>query len=247
MSVKLGNTDIAGTQVLYSTTGSNTDGAMTQAATTAQLSLKANDADVVHLTGTETITGYKTFKQYLIKQNDNITKGTAPSSNTYNVNLNCTDTNNKSMGMIELGYLTDKQVKMTIGAYNGNTSSDGDGGVYLELFNNNGTGYAKCPASDVNGSIVTTVNKYKSSNGYLQLGNGIIIQWGRFQNTNNNFSVTFPKSFSNTNYSVSVGQVDSQRSQDHNISINARNTTGFTGWISCHSTSLYSFWIAVGY
>ena len=37
MSLKLGNTDIAGTQVLYSTTGNNTDGAMTQNATTTEL------------------------------------------------------------------------------------------------------------------------------------------------------------------------------------------------------------------
>ena len=60
MSLKLGNTNIAGTQVLYSTTGNNTDGAMTQAITTTQLNLKANDADVVHKTGYETISGEKT-------------------------------------------------------------------------------------------------------------------------------------------------------------------------------------------
>ena len=61
MSVKLGNTNIAGTQVLYSTTGNNTDGAMTQNATTMQLNLKANDVNVVHKTGNETINGVKTF------------------------------------------------------------------------------------------------------------------------------------------------------------------------------------------
>lgn len=61
MSVKLGNTNIAGTQVLYSTTGSNIDGAMTQSATTSALSTKSNDIDVVHKTGDETINGQKTF------------------------------------------------------------------------------------------------------------------------------------------------------------------------------------------
>lgn len=61
MSLKLGSTNIAGTQVLYSTTGNNTDGAMTQAITTTQLNLKANNADVVHKTGNEMIGGVKTF------------------------------------------------------------------------------------------------------------------------------------------------------------------------------------------
>ena len=70
MSLKLGNTNIAGTQVLYSITGNNTDGAMTQAATTTVLNnkadnsvvnLKANDSAVVHLTGNETINGEKIF------------------------------------------------------------------------------------------------------------------------------------------------------------------------------------------
>lgn len=55
MSVKLGNTNIAGTQILYSTTGNNTDGAMTQNATTTELN------NTVHKTGDETIGGVKTF------------------------------------------------------------------------------------------------------------------------------------------------------------------------------------------
>ena len=70
MSLKLGNTNIAGTQILYDTTGNNTDGAMTQAITTTQLNLKANDIDVIHKTGNEIISGTKTFTgiQYLSPQ-----------------------------------------------------------------------------------------------------------------------------------------------------------------------------------
>lgn len=246
MSVKLGNTNIAGTQVLYSTTGNNTDGAMTQAVTTAQLSLKANDADVVHLTGNETITGVKSYLAMPALIFSSEIRGTAPSSAIYG-GIAFLDNNGERMAILEKDHLTNGSISLNIRAANPTTTGTASQATLGVTYPMSGNPYATAPASDVNGSIVTTVNKSKSSNGYLQLGNGIIIQWGRFQNTNNNFSVTFPKSFSNTNYSVSVGQVDSQRSADHNISINARNTTGFTGWISCNSTSLYSFWIAVGY
>lgn len=61
MSLKLGNTNIAGTQILYSTTGNNTDGAMTQAATTTELN------NCVHKTGNETISGVKTFASGVVR------------------------------------------------------------------------------------------------------------------------------------------------------------------------------------
>lgn len=46
MSLYKGNNLISGHQVLYSTIGNNTDGAMTQDAVTDELSTKVNAADI---------------------------------------------------------------------------------------------------------------------------------------------------------------------------------------------------------
>ena len=46
MSLYKGNTLISGHQVLYSTTGQNTDGAMTQKAVTDALDTKVNTSDI---------------------------------------------------------------------------------------------------------------------------------------------------------------------------------------------------------
>ena len=75
---------------------------------------KANDNEVVHLADDETITGYKTFTHSISTVWSNITKGTTPTSNTFNALLWGLDKNNKAMGMIELGHLNDKTTKMTI-------------------------------------------------------------------------------------------------------------------------------------
>lgn len=121
MSLKLGDTNIAGTQVLYSTIGNNTDGAMTQAITTTQLNLKANNADVVHLAGTEIISGNKsfsgvgTFTNYnafwkapynIIIRSASIENGVTPSSNQY-MGIEFRDKNDVRVGWIGLAKKTD--------------------------------------------------------------------------------------------------------------------------------------------
>lgn len=122
MSVKLGNTNIAGAQVLYSTTGNNTDGAMTQKATTTQLNLKANDADVVHKTGNENITGTKTFTGdgWITKiQNTDVTYNTAPSSNK-STGIAFVDKKGTQMGIVECYRWTDNSTVMQLNTYGPN-------------------------------------------------------------------------------------------------------------------------------
>lgn len=133
---------------------------------------KANDNEVVHLADDETITGVKTFTHYIDTVWSNITKGTAPASNIYNVLLYGSDNNAKAMGMIELGYLTNKQTKMTIGVFNGNTTDSADDGVYLELFNDNGVGYSKCPAP--NDTTSTSSNKIATTGWVNSVGNNVV-------------------------------------------------------------------------
>ena len=123
MSLKLGNTDIAGTQVLYSTTGNNTDGAMTQAATTTELD------NCVHKTGDETISGVKTVdsniisnadRWNIISQHNNITLGSAPSSNIW-TGIQCQDSSNTEYGLLGVSYRTTGEMWAQIMATLGST------------------------------------------------------------------------------------------------------------------------------
>lgn len=239
MSLKLGNTNIAGTQVLYSTTGNNTDGAMTQAATTTELNNKAdiivvngkaNDIDVVHLTGNETIADTKTFTSPI----------NVPQSASWFDMIKMEGSNrpyiagrsNASVTALALCTLRNNQY------YN------------IEIINNgDGTGYTVCPASDVNGSIVTTVNKSKNSTGYLQLGNGIILNWGYAKMTNDNTTVmTFAKAFSGANnYGMAQGYWSPASGRQDPLTITAKTNTGFTIRNSAGSGTNYCFWVAIGY
>ncbi len=376
-----------GSQV-YSSLIDNNVGNLVSDATKWKLVFDTENSYVTTNTA-QTITGAKTFTHSIDTVWSNMTKGTAPASNTYNALLYGSDNNSKAMGMVELGYLTNKQTKMTIGAFNGNTTDSADDGVYLELFNDNGVGYAKCPtptettttsgtqiattgwvnsvgnnvihktgtetiigektvqdhmllfkttataynetptanqyagyswkdkngaeisafysalyssglgiagglsgfnltnksgnseiiclrydsngnfftqapASDVANSIVTTVNKSKAANGYFQLGNGLIIQWGKSTASSSSGNVTLPKAFSSTNYAVVINDVmatvpSSQGSNDNLVGwgvVSTRTTTSFTAflcnyenssWWKCGWEGRTFTWIAIGY
>jgi hypothetical protein len=130
------------------------------------------DKKAVHLIGDETITGTKTFTHPIDTVWSNMTKGTAPASNTYNALLYSSDNNDKAMGMVELGYLTNKLTKMTIGVFNGNTTGSADNGVYLELFNDNGVGYAQCPSPT---DTTSTSSNHIATTGWVNsVGNNVV-------------------------------------------------------------------------
>ena len=99
-------------------------------------------------------------------------------------------------------------------------------------------------ASDVNGSIVTTVNKNKAKNGYFQLGNGLIMQWGEIasNSTDTTGTITFPKAFSSkTSYAV----VAVSNNASINIGVGSQSATSFQWRKSAGSH--YIDWIAIGY
>ena len=114
-----------------------------------------------------------------------------------------------------------------------------------------GTTYVEAPASDINGSIVTTVNKSKSENGYFQLGNGLIINWGRTSNTQQT-NVTFSKAYSSANsYAViAVPYTSSNSNQDgYSCYVTNLSATGCTIWNKMYGSSISAIkhWIAIGY
>jgi hypothetical protein len=106
----------------------------------------------------------------------------------------------------------------------------------------NAAAYGK--ASDAVNSIVTTVNKSKSANGYFKFGNGLIIQWGHVAEASGETkTVTFPTAFSNTNYYV------------HSNPNRSGSTSGGWGYVTsktktnCILTtgSYVNDWVAIGY
>ena len=252
MSLKLGNTNIAGTQVLYSTTGNNTDGAMTQAATTTALNnkadnsvvnLKADDTDVVHLTGNETITGVKSYLAMPALIFPNETRGTAPSSASYG-GIVFLDGDGERMAILEKDHLTNGNISFNLRAANPTTTGTGSQATLGVTYPMSGNPYASAPASDVNGSIVTTVNKSKAANGYFKFGNGLIIQWGHVAAASGDTkTVTFPTAFSNTNYYV------------HSNTNRSGSTSSGWGYVTSKTktncvlttSSDACDWIAVGY
>ena len=227
MSLKLGNTDIAGTQVLYSTTGNNTDGAMTQAATTTELD------NCVHKTGDETISGVKTVdsniisnadRWNIISQHNNITLGSAPSSNIW-TGIQCQDSSNTEYGLLGVSYRTTGEMWAQIMATLGSTQS-----AIRAIVDANNKVFTYAPSSDVNNSIVTTVNKSKANRGYFQLGNGMIVQWGLDTIAANvtTANVTYPKAFTSaSSYAVLTCHRGASQTQSMTRPANT-SATGFT-------------------
>lgn len=180
-----------------------------------QINQKANTSAVVTLTGTQSISGTKTF---LAKT---------------------------SMAPIELYPVSSSSGGSYIDFHYNNSTSDytsriweqasGDLVVTANNFTINANGYAR--ASDVNGSIVTTVNKSKSANGYFKLGNGLIVQWGSAYQV---ATITLPTPFTSTNYKIAVAETES--GHEYSPVVGNKTTTSF-GWLS----KRYGDWIAIGY
>lgn len=96
------------------------------------------------------------------------------------------------------------------------------------------------------GSTVYTVNASstsKQANGYTYLPNGIVMQWGNYQNANSTANViSFPLAFSTNVYSITV----SSNTVDANVGIYAQNSSTFT--VRTGSTTASPiFWQAIGW
>lgn len=159
------------------------------------ISSKATDSDVVHKTGNETITGEKTFTNMIISKNPAMDTTILPENHLYQ-EMRFTDKNNISMGSVALDYYPNGTRGMYLQVRKDDLNIYQSVNVYLDANNNS---WATAPASDVNGSIVTTANKSKTENGYFKLGNGLIIQWGRATSKTWNFPIPFS---SNTSFSL---------------------------------------------
>ena len=103
-----------------------------------------NDSNLVHLSGTETITGSKTFSSgyksnISVMYNDNITKGTAPSSNTQYINMymvgdSRTSGDSNALGLFRTYVTTTNTVYSTMQAFK-NVASSGASSVLRTYYN----------------------------------------------------------------------------------------------------------------
>ncbi|MBQ8677255.1 MAG: hypothetical protein IJ529_02155 [Alphaproteobacteria bacterium] len=210
-----------------------------------QINAKANNNAVVHLTGNETISGYKILTGGVtLKSIANMQEG-----GTY---INGNPSVVQRFGTIQFldsadilrGYThnyqgTNGDVVTVLNATNTTYSSN-----LLVGVKQNGTSYVKAPASDEVNSVVTTINKSKSENGYFKLGNGLIIQWGHSSIDGN--QVTLPTPFSNTNYRICATYMKA--------SGNLGSGYGHVVTYPTYTTSFYANteageyqWIAIGY
>lgn len=274
------STDYARIAVYYPASGEPYTEAPTPTATTSTSSQQIATAgwvnstgnNVVHLSGTETITGAKTFtysptmsfsgnyaRGYRI-ENTNITRGTAPSDYVkweFTAQDSTSANAEGRLGSFEVMYRPDGAIVSSMRAFQpaASTTQNPYTDAYIQLiYPASGNPYTTAPASDTANSIVTTVAKSKAANGYFQFGNGMIIQWGKLASTSS--SITFPKAFSNTNYAISIfALTDTQDTQKtvHSIA-NGKTTTGIS-WLKvgqhdspADNQSGYTHnWIAIGY
>ena len=120
-------------------------------------------------------------------------------------------------------------------------------------FDTEGQAFATAPASDNYNSIVTTLGINKASNGYVKLGNGIIIQWGlaTVASGSTSVTVTLPISFSSTNYRITANH-KSTSNVAPSISAICVEVSSASKFILTHQNpysggTVARHWIAIGY
>jgi hypothetical protein len=214
-------------------------------------------SNFVNVAGTQTITGEKTFTKGVTVhrsdprvwlENTDAIKGTAPSSNLVSA-FQFRDKNHELLGSVHSQYQTDKKIITQLLAYKANSASD-TASVRMGVgYNYAGKEITFAPACDDYDSIVTTIGNSKAENGFFKLGNGLIIQWGRVSNTNNqNITLTFPTPFTSTNYSINAMRTSitgGGYSYDGITGVSSRATTSCVLY-SYYGSSSYD-WIAIGY
>lgn len=188
-----------------------------------------------------TLTGNLTITKNapnVILRNTEITKGTGASKLTP---MNFNDKDGKSMGVVRHQYGTNKNSIMELLAYKANANSDTQAAALSITYPASGDPYAKAPASDEDGSIVTTVSKTKASNGGFKLGNGLIINWGTYGTGSGSATITYsmpytsaPKIFAGNNYN-STGAFPGFADVG-TTSCKINKNSGISGW-----------WFAIGY
>lgn len=202
-----------------------------------QINTKANNNAVVHLTGNESISGIKSFS--------NETRLKCVESAGEHGQLRLVT---ELYGMIFRNDGANTYIFPTAQNDPYGTWSSTDKGLSI----GNSDGVVSVRGEYWKGPAISDMGKSKAQDdtayNYIKLSNGLLIQWGKFQNTGtNNYALTFPHPFVNTFWRMitqDAGQI-SGYSYAGVTGIKDRTTTGCT--LYSHYQSRYYDWIAIGY
>ncbi len=207
------------------------------------LNSKANDIDVVHKTGNETILGEKTFQTDRLYKKSTQDFTTTPAQ-PYYTEIRNVDINNFEIGQFRVWKDTDgANVIDLLGRYQDN-SVNFYGAVLGIRSYSDGRSFPYASASDVNNSVVTTEGINKSPNGYVKLGNGLIIQWGTVTAQNTTLTITLPIPFTSNNYTVAGTAHDYGKAL---FIANTKTTTNFRLDLGGGIGTAKIDWLAIGY
>lgn len=194
-----------------------------------ETNLKATDSTVVHLTGNETITGSKTF-------NNDISLGGVAGSGQEGGQINFNAGESETNQNIFYLDRNDGQFRFF------GMDTNGTMRVPLRININNNLVYAN--PSDVSNTVVTTTGISKSGNGFVKLGNGIIIQWGF--STIDGSQVTLPTPFTSRNYRICATYMRASGSAGSGVGHVVTYPTNSTSFYANTEGGEYQ-WIAIGY
>ena len=252
MTIRKGSSIIAGSGPVDQVYDATSDHAQSGIAVASAVSSKANNSDVVHKSGNETIDGFKTITSDLVRKMGGLDVTTAPLSDQYINWISPEDENGVYVGFFGTSYYIDETLNSRLGV----TRYVNGQPIYTEVrasIRKDGTKSSYAPPSDAVDSIVTTTGINKSENGYVKLGNGLIVQWGTATCNSGNNNVSFPTAFSNTNYRIVSNLISSSNNLGAGAanSIYNKSTTGciiqvraFPG-VGIGAAS--SEWLAIGY
>ena len=186
------------------------------------------------LTGNLTIT--KNAPEVNIR-NTEITKGTAPSATKLTA-FNFYDKDGKSLGVVRHQYGTSKNSIIELLAYKANSNSDTQAAALSITYPASGDPYVKAPASNVSGSVLTTVAIGSNKNGhYIKYGNGLMEQWGIAEG---NSTVTLPQPYKDNKYNISWSALVGAKYYDLQY-VTDMTTTNF------RNNTIERYWRTIGY
>ena len=108
------------------------------------------------------------------------------------------------------------------------------------------TGEIQMPDSDDVGSAITTKEISKSSNGYLKMGNGIILEWGSYANPGSgSHTVNLPTAFT-VNPKIVTQIYLNQNGTLYQPLITDISKTNFK-YYTTHTNNFTLYYIAIGY
>lgn len=184
--------------------------------------------------------------------NGHVERGVAPSENIFR-DIRYQDKNGKWLAGFEHSVYTNKGSTISIIISDMVNNASNIAGSILLGQDLDGSVYTQCPSSLINDSILTTVaHDYDSEGGWIELGNRLLIQWGRVQGKGypNSQWVSFSRAFANTDYCVSLTPQNAGNNYSQSAYVyGSLYTTGFDVRTAQNATDpqdIWCNWIAVG-